>query len=92
VYLVVDWLIRPLPGQSSPFSKLPTWHEWNGASFRIILAKSLLPMYFLSTLFKDWGFEKNSENAFFPPNRIEKLMVPSESAPQELSNEWSCQV
>jgi hypothetical protein len=23
--------------------------------------------------------------------RIEKLMVPSESAPQELSNEWSCQ-
>jgi hypothetical protein len=35
------------------------------------------------------GFEKNSENAFFP--WIEKLMVLSDSAPQELSNEWSCQ-
>jgi hypothetical protein len=36
-------------------------------------------------------FEKNSENAFFSQNGwIEKLMVPSESAPQELSNEWSC--
>jgi hypothetical protein len=32
--------------------------------------------------------EKNSENAF--PPKIEKQMVPSESAPQELSNEWSC--
>jgi hypothetical protein len=33
-------------------------------------------------------FEKNSENAFFPPNNvwIEKLMVPSESA----FNKWSC--
>jgi hypothetical protein len=29
---------------------------------------------------------------FFPGNaRIKKLMVPSESASQELSNEWSCQ-
>jgi hypothetical protein len=29
---------------------------------------------------------------FLPKNGwIEKLMVPSESAPQELSNEWSCQ-
>jgi hypothetical protein len=37
-------------------------------------------------------FEKNSENAFSPENGwIVKLMVPSESAPQELSIEWSCQ-
>jgi hypothetical protein len=36
-------------------------------------------------------FEKNSENVFSQKNCIEKLMVPSESAPQELSNEWSCQ-
>jgi hypothetical protein len=38
-------------------------------------------------------FEKNSENAFYSPKKVEskKLMVPSESAPQELSNEWSCQ-
>jgi hypothetical protein len=35
----------------------------------------------------------NSENALFPHKngRIEKLTVPSESAPQALSNEWSCQ-
>jgi hypothetical protein len=32
----------------------------------------------------------NSEIAF-PRKFIEKPMVPSESAPQELSNEWSCQ-
>jgi hypothetical protein len=33
-----------------------------------------------------------SENAFPPENGlIEKLMIPSESAPQELSNEWSYQ-
>jgi hypothetical protein len=39
-----------------------------------------------------WFFEKNSENAFCPESdRLEKLMVPSESAPQVLSNEWSCQ-
>jgi hypothetical protein len=31
--------------------------------------------------------EKNSENEFF----TQKLIVPSESALQELSNEWSCQ-
>jgi hypothetical protein len=31
--------------------------------------------------------EKKSENA----SPIEKLMVPSESAPRDLSNEWSCQ-
>jgi hypothetical protein len=37
-------------------------------------------------------FEKKSENAFFPKNLlVEKLMVASESAHQELSNEWSCQ-
>jgi hypothetical protein len=31
---------------------------------------------------------KNSENEFFPKDgKLEKLMVPSESAPQELSNE-----
>jgi hypothetical protein len=38
-------------------------------------------------------FEKNPENAFSPPKMVEskKLMVPSESALQELSNEWSCQ-
>jgi hypothetical protein len=38
-------------------------------------------------------FEKNSENALFPHKMVElkKIMVPSESASQELSNEWSCQ-
>jgi hypothetical protein len=36
-------------------------------------------------------FVKNSENALYSPKNhwIEKLLVPSESAPQELSNEWS---
>jgi hypothetical protein len=28
---------------------------------------------------------------FSTKNLIEKLMVPSESTPQELSDEWSCQ-
>jgi hypothetical protein len=28
---------------------------------------------------------------FSPENLFEKLMVPSESAPEELSNEWYCQ-
>jgi hypothetical protein len=39
-------------------------------------------------------FEKNSENMYFPPENgwIEKVMVPSESAPQELSNGWSMSV
>jgi hypothetical protein len=32
-------------------------------------------------------FKKNSENAF----PLKQLMVLSESAPQQLSNEWSCQ-
>jgi hypothetical protein len=40
-------------------------------------------------------FEKNSEEnkMHHSPKMVEskKLMVPSESAPQELSNEWSCQ-
>jgi hypothetical protein len=35
-------------------------------------------------------FEKNSEDEYFP-GLIKKLMGPFESAPQELSNEWSCQ-
>jgi hypothetical protein len=35
-------------------------------------------------------FAKNSDNAFFTKD-FAKLMVPSESAPQELSIEWSCQ-
>jgi hypothetical protein len=38
--------------------------------------------------------EKNSENEFIPrkwSNRQPMAMVPLESAPQELSNEWSCQ-
>jgi hypothetical protein len=48
--------------------------------------KSLLGLTF-NTLRTMGFFEKNSENAF-PP---EKLMVPSNSVPQELSNEWSCQ-
>jgi hypothetical protein len=34
-------------------------------------------------------FEKNSEKTF--PRKQLKQMVPSESAPQELSKEWSCQ-
>jgi hypothetical protein len=34
---------------------------------------------------------ENSENASLRNYWIEKLIVPSESAPQELSNEWSCQ-
>jgi hypothetical protein len=33
-------------------------------------------------------FEKNSEDALFPPKIIES--VPSESAPPELSKEWLC--
>jgi hypothetical protein len=36
--------------------------------------------------------EKFRKCSFSPKNgRIEKLMVPTDSAPQELSNEWSCQ-
>jgi hypothetical protein len=34
--------------------------------------------------------EKNSENGFPPENGIE-IQLKSESAPRELSNEWSCQ-
>jgi hypothetical protein len=46
-------------------------------------------------LFKNC-FEKNSENVIFPQNWLNRKnngqpTVPSESAPQELSNEWSCQ-
>jgi hypothetical protein len=52
------------------------------------------------TYFPDFGvfgflrncfFEKKSEEAFPEIVCIEKLMVPPESVPQELSNEWSCQ-
>jgi hypothetical protein len=34
-------------------------------------------------------FEKNTENGFSSQNQIEISMVPPESTPQELSNEWS---
>jgi hypothetical protein len=45
------------------------------------------------TQFKDWNFLRNIQKMHFPPENgwIEKLMIPSESAPPELSNEWSCQ-
>jgi hypothetical protein len=37
-------------------------------------------------------FLERFRKCILPGNgRIEKLMVPSESASQELSNEWSCQ-
>jgi hypothetical protein len=42
-----------------------------------------------NSLIKDWVWEKNSKHAFSPD--FGKLMVPSESTPSELSNEWSCQ-
>jgi hypothetical protein len=35
-------------------------------------------------------FQENSENAF-ENDWIEEIMVPSEGAPEELSNEWSRQ-
>jgi hypothetical protein len=38
-------------------------------------------------LFKDWSFLRKIQKVLL----IEKLIVPLESAPQELSNEWSCQ-
>jgi hypothetical protein len=45
------------------------------------------------TFFKHSFFEENTEIAFIPQklDESEQLMVPSESAFQELSNEWSCQ-
>jgi hypothetical protein len=51
------------------------------------------PKQALIQLFKDWGlFEKKFRKWIFPVNGwIEKLMVPSESAPQDLSKERSCQ-
>jgi hypothetical protein len=44
------------------------------------------------THFKDWGFLRKFQKMHFPNENdwIKKLMVPSESAPQELSNEWPC--
>jgi hypothetical protein len=47
----------------------------------------------LFKLFKDWEvFEKNSENEIPPKmDQSKKVIVLSESASQELSNEWSCQ-
>jgi hypothetical protein len=45
------------------------------------------------TLLRTEVLGKNSENLYFSPKngQLEKLMVPSESAPRELSNEWSYQ-
>jgi hypothetical protein len=42
----------------------------------------------VDTRYNSEDYEKNSENRF--PSKIYKLLVPSESSPQELSNEWSC--
>jgi hypothetical protein len=55
---------------------------------RIPIACKVLDLTLLRTEF----LEKNSENAFSLENgRLETQMIPSESAPQEFSNEWSCQ-
>jgi hypothetical protein len=60
----------------------------------ITLKKILKAMKFWVNLVIENGlktegfFKKNSDKM---PFSLEKLMLPSESFPQELSNEWSCQ-
>jgi hypothetical protein len=50
----------------------------------------ILPL--LGELYHFLKFSQNTFRKCISPNiSIEKLMLSSESAPQELSNEWSCQ-
>jgi hypothetical protein len=61
-----------------------------------ILRKGVQTMLSNTTGYKDWGFLRKIKKINFAPEndwtrKLMPVMVTSESAPQELSDEWSCQ-
>jgi hypothetical protein len=56
---------------------------------RVLKQNRLQSIELLNTSRIEIFYENQKKNYF--PQKWEKLIVPSEGAPQELSNEWSCQ-